>query len=58
MSDEKGPLAPQGAPVSEAGKTTEDRHEGGDEGGIPIYLKLAYVIIAIWSVIYFLLYFR
>ena len=58
MSDEKGPLAPQGTPVCEARKTAEDRHEGGEEGGIPIYLKLAYIIIGIWSVIYFLLYFR
>lgn len=34
-----------------------DREEG-ENGRVPIYLKLAYVIIVVWAMIYFLLYFR
>ena len=54
----EGPPIPPSEPAPDAKPEGEGRHEGAEEGAIPIYLKLAYVIIAIWSVIYFLLYFR
>ena len=55
--ENKPPIAPAG-PAPGAKPEGEGRHEAAEEGAIPIYLKLAYVIIAIWSVIYFVLYFR
>jgi hypothetical protein len=55
ISDEK---IPPTEPVSDTGQETAGQDEGAEEGRIPIYLKLAYIIIAVWSVIYFLLYFR
>ena len=53
MSDEK--KSP--GPAPDASEDAEKISGGAEEGRIPLYLKLAYIIIGVWSVIYFLLYF-
>ena len=48
MSDEPRPKVTDSAAADQ---------KGHEEGRVPIYLKVAYIIIAVWCVVYFWLYF-